>query len=57
MKKLSPTEKRVKALVDAFFADKITGTEFKRELTRKGFRFRSKKQKRRLSRSEGEKYS
>jgi hypothetical protein len=32
MEKLSPIEIRVKTLVDAFFADKITRTEFKREL-------------------------
>jgi hypothetical protein len=32
MEKLSLIEMRVKTLVDAFFADKITRTEFKREL-------------------------
>jgi hypothetical protein len=40
MKQLFPIEIRVKTLVDAFFANKITGAEFKRELARKEVRLR-----------------
>jgi hypothetical protein len=38
MEKLSPIEIRVKTLVDAFFDNKITPDEFKRELAREKVR-------------------
>ena len=56
MKELSPIERRVKTLVDAFFADKITGAEFKRELANEKAKLRPKKQ-RRLPKAGGRTYS
>jgi hypothetical protein len=45
VEKTSPTEKWVKALVDAFLADKITRAEFKSELSMAKARLRPKKQR------------
>jgi hypothetical protein len=42
MERLSPVELRVKSLVEEFFANKITGEEFKRELTRAEDKLRPK---------------
>jgi hypothetical protein len=45
MEKLSPIDVRVKALVDAFVAGKITRAEFKSELSMAKARLRPKKQR------------
>jgi hypothetical protein len=45
MEKVSPIEMRVKALVDAFLADKISRAEFKSELSMAKARLRLKKQR------------
>jgi hypothetical protein len=45
MEKLSPIEIRVKKLVDAFLANKITHAEFSRELSKEKARVRSKRQR------------
>jgi hypothetical protein len=42
MDKLSPIEIRVKTLVEAFFADKITHAEFSRELSKEKAKLRPK---------------
>jgi hypothetical protein len=44
MEKLSPVEIRVKKLVHAFLADKITRAEFRRELSKQKAQLRPKKQ-------------
>jgi len=49
-------EMLVKTLVEEFFANKITGDEFRRELTKKEARLRPKKQ-RTLPKATGRTYS
>jgi hypothetical protein len=56
MEKLSSIELRVKKLVDAFFAGRITCAEFKGGLSRAKVRLRPKKQ-RRLPKPGGRIYS
>ncbi len=56
MEKLSPIEIRVKTLVDAFFADRITRAEFSRQLSEEKVTLRAKKQ-RILPMARGRKYS
>jgi hypothetical protein len=45
MERLSPIEIRVKKLVDAFFAGKITRAQFSWELSKQKARLRPKKQR------------
>jgi len=45
MERLSAMELRVKTLVEKFFANKITGEDFKQELARAEARLRSQKQR------------
>jgi hypothetical protein len=45
MEKLSPIEIRVKTLVDAFWADKISRAEFRRELAKEKAQLRPRKQR------------
>jgi len=56
MERLSPMELRVKTLVEKFFADKITGEEFKQELAREEERLKPKRQ-RMLPKARGRTYS
>jgi len=53
---LSPLEIKVKKLVEEFFANKISGEEFKQELTREQHGLRQKKQ-RILPKAKGRTYS
>jgi hypothetical protein len=45
MEKLSPVEVRVKILVDAFLADKISRAKFRRELLKEKAQLRPRKQR------------
>jgi hypothetical protein len=54
MKELSLIENRVKTLVDAFFADKITHAEFSRELAKEKARLRPRQ--RRIHKAESKKH-
>ena len=56
MEKLSLIEIRVKKLVEAFLADKITLAEFRRELSKEKAQLRPKKQ-RMLPKAEGRTFS